>query len=249
MWLEKSTVYPGTKFHFVAPSHWIANEARASSLLSGFPVTVIPNGLNTSIFTPLGKFESRDALNLPKDKKVILFGAISADTDRIKGMDLLIDALDILKKNDESFAENNLLVVFGTDNKFLSEVFPLPVVCLGIINNENTLARIYSAADLTVVPSRSESFGQVAAESLSCGTPVVAFNSTGLKDIVDHLETGYLANDLQPGDLAYGIKLIAEGPDICRQMSSMARQRAVERFDIGVTARMHLDLFESLIVG
>jgi len=248
IWKKKAAVYPAVPFNFVAPSHWIANEAKASSLLNGFPVSVIPNGLDTSVFAPLGKLEAREALNLPRDKTIILFGSMYADIDRNKGMDLLIESLNILASNDASFAKRNLLVVTGTDNESLPEMFPVPAVSLGMIKDEHKLALIYSAADLTVVPSRSESFGQVASESLSCGTPVVAFNTTGLKDIVDHLETGYLAHDFQTNDLANGIKLLAEDPDMCRQMSSVARQRAVERFDINVTARMHLALFERLSV-
>jgi glycosyltransferase involved in cell wall biosynthesis len=246
IWLNKSVAYKEAPFHFVAPSHWIAEEARASSLLKDFPVTVIPNGLDTSVFRPYDKTESREFLGVSGDKRIILFGAMYADTDRRKGMDLLIEAMNILVKNDANFAKQNLLVIFGTGNEFLSEIFPLPVVCLGMISNVNKLARIYSAADVTVVPSRSESFGQVASESLSCGTPVVAFNTTGLKDVIDHMESGYLANDYKTEDLACGIKLIIENTDTRRQMSSVARQQALERFDINVTARMHLDIYRKL---
>ncbi len=246
IWRKKAAVYPEVSLNLVAPSHWMADEAKASRLLSGFPVTVIPNGLDTGIFTPRGKSDSRDTLNLPNDKGIILFGSMYADMDRNKGMDLLIEALSILSANDANFAKHNLLVVTGTDNQSLPGMFPIPVVSLGMIRDEHMLAQIYSAADLTVVPSRSESFGQVASESLSCGTPVVAFRTTGLKDIVDHLMTGYLADDFETGDFANGIRSLIEAADIRRQMSSVARQRAVERFDINVTARMHLDLFKRL---
>ncbi len=246
IWLKKLAVYSKVNFHFVAPSQWIADEARASSLLKFFPVTVIPNGLDTSIYAPLGKLNSRKILDISSDKGIILFAAMYADTDRNKGMDLLIEAINILANNDVSFARNNLLIVIGTDNQALSKLFPLPVICLGMIKDEKRLAQIYSAADLTVVPSRSESFGQVASESLSCGTPVVAFNTTGLKDIIDHMETGYLAKPFQTNDLAYGIGLITEDMEALRRMSQVARQRAVERFDINVTTRMHLDLYKRL---
>lgn len=246
IWLEKSVAYKEAPFHFVAPSHWIAEEARASSLLKDFPVTVIPNGLDTNVFRPYDKVESREFLGVSGKKGIVLFGAMYADTDIRKGMDLLIEAMNILVNNDANFAKQNLLVVFGTGNELLSEMFPLPVVCLGMINSVKKLARIYSAADVTVVPSRSESFGQVASESLSCGTPVVAFNTTGLKDVIDHMESGYLANDFKTCDLACGIKLIIEHTDTRKQMSSVARQRALDRFDINVTARMHLDLYTEL---
>jgi glycosyltransferase involved in cell wall biosynthesis len=246
IWLKKNTVYPAVQFHFVAPSHSMANDARSSSLLKDFPISVIPNGLDTSLYIPQEKVESRKALGLPVERKIILFGAMHADSDINKGMDLLIESLNILCKDDKEFAKKNLLVIFGTENQSLADKFPLPIISMGIIRNENTLALIYSAADLTVVPSRSESFGQVASESLSCATPVIAFDTTGLKDIVDHMETGYLARKFEAVDMALGIKLIVEDSDLQLKMSSVARERSIARFDINLTTRMYLELFEKL---
>jgi glycosyltransferase involved in cell wall biosynthesis len=248
IWLKKNTAYSDAHFHFVAPSRWIADEARASSLLKDFPISVIPNGLDTSIFSPQDMLASRKALGIPLDKKIILFGAISADTDKRKGMDLLIDTLNIMKKDNEELARKSLIVIFGTDNQALSKLFPLPVICLGMVKDVKRLAQIYSAADLTVVPSRSESFGQVASESLSCGTPVAAFNTSGLKDIITHLETGYLAEDFKVDDLANGIRLIIEDSNISGSMSVAARQRAIELFDIKVTSQKYFNLFQDLLV-
>lgn len=246
LWKKKAAAYADAPLHLVAPSRWMADEAAASSLLIGFPVTVIPNGLDTGVFVPHDRSTARDELGLPQDKRIILFGSMYADTDSNKGMDLLVEALDRLVKMDADFAKQNLLVVSGTDNQSLSEKFPMPTVSLGMIRDEHKLVKIYAAADLTVVPSRSESFGQAASESLSCGTPVVAFNTTGLKDVIGHMETGYLANDFLPAELANGIRLLAGNEEIRREMSSAARLRAVERFDIRVTTRMYLELFERL---
>ena len=64
---------------------------------------------------------------------------------------------------------------------------------LGNIDNQNKLSSLYSSADIMCVPSRLETFGQTASEALACGVPVVAFETTGLKDIVEHKKTGYLA--------------------------------------------------------
>jgi glycosyltransferase involved in cell wall biosynthesis len=186
-------------------------------------------------------------LNLPLDKGIILFGAVSADSDRNKGMDLLLEALNFIIQNDKDFALRNIIVVFGTNNKSLDLIFPLPVVCLGVIKDEQLLPQIYSSADLTVVPSRRESFGQVASESSSCGTPVVAFETTGLIDIVVHLKTGYLAEPFSTVDLAEGIKMIVEDVGLRNFMSNMARERAITTFDIDITTQMHINLYSQII--
>jgi len=123
----------------------------------------------------------------------------------------------------------------------------LPVINMGMIEDELVLVQLYSAADLTVVPSRSESFGQVASESLACGTPVVAFKTSGLKDIVQHMTTGYLAEDFQTEDLAKGIRLLAEDAELCSNMSIFGRKKAVEVYDISITAQKHIATYENLI--
>jgi glycosyltransferase involved in cell wall biosynthesis len=244
IWLKKFHAYESMSFHFIAPSRWIADMARASSLLKNFPISVIPNGLDTSIFTPHKKFEARKRLGILNNKNIILFGGINADVDQLKGMDLLNKTLNLLCEQDVTFSKKNLMVVFGTSNQHLSNIFPLEVINLGLIKDDNFLAGVYSAADITIVPSRSESFGQVAAESLSCGTPVAAFNTSGLKDIIDHKETGYLADYLDIADLARGVEYLLNNPGNLQNLSSTARKRAVERFDINVTAKMHLELYK-----
>lgn len=80
----------------------------------------------------------------------------------------------------------------------------------GRLNDDISLALVYAAADVMVVPSIQEAFGQTASESLACGTPGVAFSATGLKDVVDHLMTGYLASPFSVEDLEKGISWVLE---------------------------------------
>jgi D-inositol-3-phosphate glycosyltransferase len=86
------------------------------------------------------------------------------------------------------------------------------------------LATYYQAADVCIVPSRSESFGLVALEAAACGTPVVATNVGGLRYVVDHGSTGYLVDGRDPDDFAAPIDRILRGD--ARQMSEHAVQRA-----------------------
>ncbi|MFA6487534.1 MAG: glycosyltransferase [Sideroxydans sp.] len=245
-WIKKAKYLTQTSSHFVAPSNWMAGQARASALLGSVPISVIPNGLDTDVFHRSDKSLAREALKLPQEKQLILFGAMYADTDQNKGMSFLLDALNILQSKDASFADKYELVIFGLCNPISLKNLPIPVTMLGVISDDHKLAQIYSAADVTVVPSKMESFGQVALESLSCGTPVVAFATTGLTDIVKHLENGYLAEKFDTNDLANGILLMCESNDFIKSLPLRAREWVLNTFDIRITAKQYLSLFESV---
>jgi glycosyltransferase involved in cell wall biosynthesis len=98
-----------------------------------------------------------------------------------------------------------------------------------------------------IVPSREETFGQTASEALACGTPVVCFDCTGLRDVVDHLETGYRAVSFDVGDLANGIIWVLED-DVRRQrIARRARERAEEVFSIENQARLYSNLYQVIL--
>ena len=241
--MKKISVYKGLKIHFVAPSNWMAQHARLGAALSNMPVTVIPNGLDTNLYKPYEKLNSRELLSLPKNKFIILFGAMNAHIDPNKGLDLFFESMEIFANENSSLSKDCCIVVFGVDKSKLPEFSAIPIHSLGVIKNDIQLARIYSSADLTVMPSRSESFGQVALESISCGIPVVCFKTTGLIDIVEHLKTGYLAECFNTTDLARGIKLMLSNPILLKEMSTLARLKAVEIFDINVISTLYANLY------
>ena len=94
------------------------------------------------------------------------------------------------------------LIVFGGNNKNFYSKIPFKIHNFYEINNDEILQKLYSAADVMVAPSKMETFGLAAQESISCGTPVVAFNNTGLAEIIEHKVTGYLAEFLNEKELA-----------------------------------------------
>ena len=106
---------------------------------------------------------------------------------------------------------------------------------------------IYSSADVFVNPSIQESFGQTASEAHSCGTPVVAFDSGGLKDIVTHLETGYLAIPFDTRSLANGIKWVLENDIRNLRLGINSRRKAKENWDYSIISKMHTDLYKKVI--
>jgi D-inositol-3-phosphate glycosyltransferase len=92
---------------------------------------------------------------------------------------------------------------------------------------QHELPAIYSAADVTVIPSYHESFGLAAVESLACGTPVVGTRSSGLTTIVRHGETGYLVPHC-PGFFAERLDTLLRNPDLLAKMRMAARSSVLQ---------------------
>ncbi len=241
---HKLRKWKGTKITFVAPSTWIADCTRSSRVLRESRIEVIPNGLDTTIYKPMSVLEARHLLNLPPDKPIILFGALRSLTDKRKGVEFLLPALKRLAQQDSLDAE---LVVFGAKEPDNPPDFGFPVHYLGHLHDNISLTVAYSAADVMVVPSIQETFGQTASEAMACGTPVVAFGATGLLDIVDHQETGYLATPYESDDLAKGIAWVLEDKDRLNKLSAQAREKAINTFDSRLVAKQYLALYHEIL--
>jgi glycosyltransferase involved in cell wall biosynthesis len=112
------------------------------------------------------------------------------------------------------------LVVFGQHAPRSPSSLGLPIHYTGHLHDDRSLRVLYSAADAMVVPSRQEAFGQTASEAHACGTPVVAFNTGGLADIVEHQSTGYLSKAFDTEDLAQGITWV-----LAQRASGQLRRR------------------------
>jgi len=206
----------------VAPSRWMADCSRASALFRQHRVRVIPNPVDPSEFQPRDKAAARAALNLPHDRRIVLFGAHDAGSGR-KGFDLLRAALAALTPPTDESVD---VVVFGSPPADAS--FPLRTRVLGWVNADLDL--LYSAADVLVAPSRIDNLPNTVAEAAACGLPSVAFRVGGLPDLITHRRTGYLAEPFDPGDLAAGIRwaLAQDGNRISQAVCEEARLRMPE---------------------
>ncbi|MBD2522541.1 glycosyltransferase family 4 protein [Nostoc sp. FACHB-133] len=246
VWRRKVKAWKNINLTLVSPSSWLAECARSSSLFQNLRIEVIPHGLDTQKYRPINRHFARETLKLPQDKKLILFGAIEATSDRNKGFHLLQPALQELSK--AGWKDNFEVVIFGASQPENPPDLGFKTYYLGHLYDDLSLATVYSAADVMLVPSLQESFGQTASESLACGTPVVAFNSTGLKDIVDHQQNGYLANPYEVDDFAKGIAWILENEQRLEKLSFYARKKAEQEFTLELQARRYSALFEEILM-
>ncbi|MBC7744426.1 MAG: glycosyltransferase family 4 protein [Flavobacterium sp.] len=244
IWKRKAKAYSDMKFHVIAPSKWMADSVKQSKLLSNRNIHVIHNTLNTEVFKPLSKQESKKQIHINNKTFVMLSGFMPSRNDRHKGTSYLIKALEIIIK--EIAAEQIELLVFGNRNQKNLPDFPVKVTFLGKIESEEELAKCYSAADVFLAPSLEDNLPYTVMESLACGTPVVAFKTGGIPDMVKHKENGYLADYKSFEDLARGIKWVFDHPE--RQyLNDQARQTVENLFSPAVIASRHIELYKSLI--
>lgn len=244
VWQRKATSWAKTNLTLVAPSRWLAAAARDSSLFCDHEVHVIPNGLDLALFRPIDQQLCREVLSLPSEKKLIVFGAVSPFSDLNKGFDHLHQAVErIASGNDKHRYE---LVIFGASAAVHNSRFALPTHCVGPIHDEITMALLLGAADVTVVPSRSENLSNTIMESLACGTPVACFDIGGNGDMVEHRKNGYLARPFDADDLAYGIRWLMDTGSTSPHLRLNARAKCEREFAVEDIAQRYVSLYEAL---
>lgn len=246
-WKRKKKHWANKHFHMVGPSSWLADCISKSDLLKEQPVCVIHNCLDTDCFKPLNKDLAYSRFSLSVEKKYIMFGALSGTIDKRKGFHFLQSALQQLSAH--GIGEELEIIVFGSDKPPDPPNMGLPTRYLGLVHDDVTLAQLYSAADVIIVPSTQDTCPQSATEPLACGTPVVAFGATGLLDIVDHKQNGYLAKPFDTEDLAQGIIWVLEDDARRQTLGTNARNRAVEKFDMTKVAKQYANLYEHILSG
>tara|TARA_Y100001968_G_scaffold230496_1_gene213378 strand:- start:836 stop:2089 length:1254 start_codon:yes stop_codon:yes gene_type:complete len=231
------------KMNIVCPSNWLKECVQESKLMSNWPVEVIPNTLPTNIYKPWPKTYARQLFDLPQDITLILFGALNATTDKRKGWDLLKIALSRLSKSISPCAA----VVFGESGPVDEIRLGMPIYFMGRLYDDQSLALLYSAADVMIVPSLMESFGQTASEAQSSGLPVVAFDTSGLKDIVEHQKTGYLGKRFDPFDLAAGVEWVLEDNERYNLIRQSSAERAQRLWSPEVVAEKYVKLYQEVL--
>lgn len=242
IWKRKSKAWKNLNLTIAAPSNWMANCARESSLFSELPIEVIPNGLDTSEFKPVDKKMARQLMNLPQDKHLVLFGAANVQDVR-KGMHLLLPALDKLHSN--GLKDKIELMVFGAASSQMQDV-EFKVNSLGRLNDNISLSLAYSAADVFIAPSLEDNLPNTLVESLACGTPGVAFNVGGIPDIIDHKHNGYLATPFEPESLAEGIQWVLQA-DESQALRTNSHQKAEQMFELLSQARHYKKLYNTIL--
>lgn len=181
---------------FTVPSSWMLKQYQIQKSISSKPVYLIPNTIDTNVFH---KKERKQGERIERAKTI---GYYSCGEINYKGLNYFLEVIKKLYRDSDSSDEYNVILI-GSDYKI--DEIPFETTYLGELKTENELSDFYNSCDVFITASEEESFGQTALESILCGTPVVAFENTGIRDFLIHKKNGYLAKYLDSDDLYKGL--------------------------------------------
>lgn len=182
MWRLKKEWFTGVPNLTVAtPSEWLGGLIK-ESYLKDYPVKVINNGIDLSVFKPVeSNFKEKYGL---EGKKILL--GVAFDWGKRKGLDVFTELASRLDK------EKYQIVLVGT-NEEIDKALPDNIISIHKTANQVELAEIYTASDLFLNPTREDTFPTVNMEALACGTPVITFRTGGSPEIIDE-KTGIVVD-------------------------------------------------------
>ena len=230
MWNLKRKWFTGIEnCTIVTPSQWLADLVK-KSYLKDYPVKVINNGIDLSIFKPSDSiFREQHRL---VGKKIVLGVAIG--WGQRKGLDVFAELAHRLP-------DDYRIVLVGTDDN-LDELLPANIISIHRTQNQKELAEIYTAADVFANPTREENYPTVNMESIACGTPVVTFRTGGSPEILD--ETCGSVVDCDDIDaMEIEIRRICEE----KTYSVDACLKRAKAFDINDRFEEYVELYEGLL--
>ncbi len=221
-------------------------------------ISIVPPGVDLARFKPMSPQEARRTIGIPPEHRMILFvGRIQP----LKGIDVLMRALAIVKKREPNLAKDICVSIIGGDPNPDSEIEQAEFERLETLRTElditdlvafrgakdqDTLVYYYAAAEMVVMPSHYESFGMVAIEAMACGTPVVASDVGGLSFSIEDGFNGYLVPGRDHEALANKIILLLKYPLLREQLSEQARTW-VQRYSWANIADELLNVFDCMV--
>ncbi len=219
-------------------------------------IRLVPPGVDHTIFVHGDRAAARERLHLSGLRLALFVGRIQPH----KGPDVAVRTLAEAVARDPSTAGDLVLAIVGGPSGAdhgaeMTRLMDL-AAALGVSERvilfppqpQSKLPDFYSAADVVLMPSRSESFGLVALEAQACGTPVVAAAVGGLRYVVDDGRTGYLVEGHDPGDHAERLLQLLRDPVLAETMGATAARQAL-RFTWDATATELLGVYHEVLRG
>lgn len=242
----KENIFRLSKMSIVCPSKWIASLLKVSNLHI-HPTHINFNGIDSSLFPPMGKNRGHQSSEISNKKKVLLFcggkklaGQLPAER---KGWNDLVTALKII-----ACRQTDTRLVYVGDPIDLPSSFPVPISFEIGVNREE-MKNLYRIADLFILPTLAENSPLTIIEAMACKVPIIATNVGGIPEMIIPGETGLLCPSHDAVALAENIEYALSNPEHCSEMAEKAYQRFNEMFTFERMIEQYEDVYKKTIAG
>lgn len=228
--LRKRHIFQASRLFISAESRWMLDRAKRSVLAAAaIDWKHISGGVDLEIFSPGSLEDARRQLEIKSDAAVLLYVANQGAANPYKDFDTVRRALDVYRHRRPG-RQMTLLVAGASapDEHVGSDIL---IRHVGYLESQRELAVFYRAADIMVHAAIEETFGNVVAEAMACGRPVVAASGGGVVELIDHGCTGLLVPPRDPGRLADTIAHLLDAPSLCAEIGRAAREAALRNLD------------------
>ena len=232
---RKKQLLQKPNFYFITPSEFLKKLALKSFLLAKQKIITIPNGVDSKKFYPSAKQLARKKLNLPVNKKILLFNGSNNLTDYNKNFIFLQQTLPFVKKK-----QNYLLIILTNDHNINLD-FPFKI--FKISHNNEKLNLIYNASDVVLLTSLWENFSLTVLEGSACKKPSLAFNVGGVNEIIQTKKNGVLITKNNHNQFIEGLEYIFTHYDY---LANNAYQIFQEKFTLELMVKNYIDLYQKI---
>lgn len=242
LWQDKQTIYAHSILYLVTPSVWL-QRLTEKSLLRDHPVICIPNGVDTSVYTPMRKADARRMLGLPQNILLVGGCADGGLANPWKGGKYLVRAVLALK----AMFPNLFFLNIGTKHAPM-ELQENWVRHIPYVQEKRELATLYAALDLLLYPTIADNHPLVCIESLCCGTPIVGFATGGVPEIVRHGQDGLLAPTHAVEQLIQNAGLLLRNEDIRQRMGQEGAVYAKQCYHLALFSQRYEKVYEQALL-
>lgn len=234
---RKKILQENDRIFIVGVSKWISDQARKSNMLQEINfdnIKTVYNWVNLEMFKPISNINFK-SFNFSKDrtKNKFVIVCVASEWNKFKGIDLILELVDKLPTD-------MLILLVGKTDYNLKRYQNL--IHIEETNNIDDLVQLYNIADVCLNISIAESFGQVTAEALACGTPVIVSNSTASPELIIENETGKIINDLNTENILEALLVIQKKSK--SYYTNKCRSFAEEKFSYTHNANKYLEIYK-----
>lgn len=243
-WQRKRRLFAASRLYLATPSRWLMSMFDEA----GFPAVekrVIPNGVESDVFTPGDRRAARRALGLDEQRPIVLVVANHLRTNPWKGYDWV---REVAARLGATGAQPVDIVCVGDEGP-TQPAGLARLVFAGQVDDGQRMADFYRAADVYLHPSRADTFPLAVLEAMSSGLPVVATAVGGIPEQVEGGVSGFL---VRPGDLAemtHWLRTVIEDETRVRSMGACGRARVLQSFRLETQVQAYLDWYDELLAG